>query len=290
MAARRARAASRRLHALSASGAALLALAAPLAAQSAPKSAAGGQVLLQLHPRTGDTLWTRLEQKSEVARADAQGRSSHPMITRVTVLARTIVQGSRGTTTTVLTVVDSAEVRSSDPRGAAAGAQAERALRGQQLVLQLAGDGSVESARDARGRTIPRDAADAMAAMPAVFPHHAVSVGERWEREMPLPAAGSFAAAGSARVRAQFRLDSLARGGELAFISMQGEIVPDDGRKGISVGGTMSGAMQVDRQRGWMTDSRFSLEMRSAVAPVAGAPPMRFVTRVTQRLRTMDKR
>ena len=286
MAGRPARAPFRRFRALSAcAAAALLALAAPLAAQNAARA----QVLLQLRPRTGDTLWTRLEQKSEIARADEDGRSSHPMITRVTVLARTIVQASRGATTTVLTMVDSAEVRSSDARGAAAGAQAERALRGQQLVLQLARDGSVESARDARGRTIPRDAADAMAAMPAVFPHHTVAVGERWEREMPLPAAGSFAAAGGARVRAQFRLDSLTRGGSLAFISMQGEIVPDDTRKGVSIGGTMSGAMQVDRQRGWMTDSRFSLEMRSAVAPLAGAPPMRFVTRVTQHLRTMDK-
>jgi hypothetical protein len=286
MAGRPARAVSRCFRALPARAAVVLvAVAAPLGAQNAPRA----QVLLQLRPRTGDTLWTRLEQKSEIARADEEGRSSHPMTTRVTVLARTIVQASRGATTTVLTVVDSAEVRSSDARGAAAGAQAERALRGQQLVLQLAGDGSVESARDARGRVIPRDAADAMAAMPAVFPHHAVAVGERWEREMPLPAAGSFAAAGGARVRAQFRLDSLTRGGNLAFISMQGEIVPDDSRKGVSIGGSMSGAMRVDRQRGWMTDSRFSLEMRSSVAPVAGAPPMRFVTRVTQHLRTMDK-
>jgi hypothetical protein len=287
MAGRPARAVSRCFRALPARAAVVLAaVAAPLGAQNAARA----QVLLQLRPRTGDTLWTRLEQKSEIARADEEGRSSHPMITRVTVLARTIVQASRGATTTVLTVVDSAEVRSSDARGAAAGAQAERALRGQQLVLQLAGDGSVESARDARGRVIPRDAADAMAAMPAVFPHHAVAVGERWEREMPLPAAGSFAAAGGARVRAQFRLDSLTRGGNLAFISMQGEIVPDDSRKGVSIGGSMSGAMRVDRQRGWMTDSRFSLEMRSSVAPLAGAPPMRFVTRVTQHLRTMDKR
>jgi hypothetical protein len=280
------RVASRRFRALSAYVAGALAvLPAPLAAQRAARA----EVLLQLRPRTGDTLWTRLEQKSEIARADEEGRSSHPMITRVTVLARTIVQASRGATTTVLTVVDSAEVRSSDARGAAAGAQAEQALRGQQLVLQLAGDGSVESARDARGRTIPRDAADAMAAMPAVFPHHAVAVGERWEREMPLPAASPFAAAGGAHVRARFRLDSLVRGGELAFISMQGEIAPDDTRKGLSIAGSMSGAMQVDRQRGWMTDSRFSLEMRSSVAPLAGAPPMRFVTRVTQHLRTMDK-
>jgi hypothetical protein len=41
-----------------------------------------------------------------------------------------------------------------------------------------------------------------------------------------------------------------------------------------------------------MTDSRFSVLLRSQVAPApsTGLPAMRFVTRVTQRLRTMDKR
>jgi len=53
----------------------------------------------------------------------------------------------------------------------------------------------------------------------------------------------------------------------------------------------MSGEMQVDRRRGWMTDSRFSLVVMSLVAPAgnAAAAPMRFLTKVTQRLRTMDK-
>jgi hypothetical protein len=50
--------------------------------------------------------------------------------------------------------------------------------------------------------------------------------------------------------------------------------------------------MQVNRARGWMTESHFTVLVRSLVTPPpsSGIPPMRFVTRVTQRLRTMDKR
>jgi hypothetical protein len=50
--------------------------------------------------------------------------------------------------------------------------------------------------------------------------------------------------------------------------------------------------MRVDRARGWMTESRFTVLIRSFVtpAPSSGMAPMRFVTKVTQRLRTMDKR
>jgi hypothetical protein len=50
--------------------------------------------------------------------------------------------------------------------------------------------------------------------------------------------------------------------------------------------------MLVDRLRGWMTDSHFVVTLQSLVTPpvATGLAPMRFVTRVTQRLRTMDKR
>lgn len=258
-------------------------------AQSA--GSARESILLRLHPRVGDTLRTRLEQVTEISTGRAAGPASRPMTTSVTLLARTIVQASRKATTTVMTIVDSAHVRSSDARAAAVSAQAERSLRGQQLVLQLAEDGSVESARDARGIAVPRDVAETMAAMPAVFPHRPVTVGERWQREMPLPSAGPLGA-GGALVRAEFRLDSLGRGGELAFVSMHGAIESDGDRKGLELSGTMTGAMQVDRARGWMTDSQFLLVIRSLVAPpgATGMPPMRFVTKVTQHLWTMDKR
>ena len=259
------------------------------------QAAAGARapVLLRLHPHVGDTLHTRLEQQTEIS---GQWRSAsgaaRPMTNALTVLARTIVTASRATSTTVLTIVDSASVRSSDARGAAMSAQAERTLRGQQLVLQLAEDGSVESARDARGNPAPRDMAEAMAAMPAVFPHRAVSVGEHWDREMPLPSAGAFGARGSALVRASFRLDSLTRNGELAFVSMHGDIVSDGEAHGVQLDGTVSGAMRVDRARGWMTESRFIVLIRSVVTPpsTSGMAPMHFVTKVTQHLRTMDNR
>ena len=279
-----------RSHALSLvlASAALGGLARVGAAQTAP--AAG--VVLRLHPRVGDTLHTRLEQVTEITSASASGAASKPMTTRVTVLARTIVQTSRQATTTVLTVVDSADVRSSDAHGAAMAAQAEKVLRGQRMVIELAEDGSVERARDARGLAVPRDVADAMAAMPAVLPHRPISVGERWQREMPIPSAGPIGSGGNAQVRAEFRLDSLSGTGDVAFVSMKGQIASDSGARGVELSGNMAGAMQIDRVRGWMTDSYFTLLIRSIVTPPngMGMQPMKFVTKVTQRLRTMDKR
>jgi hypothetical protein len=128
--------------------------------------------------------------------------------------------------------------------------------------------------------------------MPAVLPRRPIAVGERWQREMPLPSAGPLGAPGNAQVRAEFRLDSLSRSGELAFVSMHGQIASDGGARSVDVTGSMTGAMQVDRARGWMTDSYFTLLLRSMVSPLPGTgmQPMRFVTKVTQRLRTMDKR
>jgi hypothetical protein len=227
---------------------------------------------------------------TEVSEARTSGTAARPMTTTVTVLTRTIVQASRQATTTVLTIVDSATVHSSDAHGAAMSAQAEKVLRGQRLVVQLAEDGSVEGARDARGVAVPRDVADAMAAMPSVLPRRPVAVGERWRREMPLPSAGPIGAAGGAQVRAEFRLDSLS--GDVAFVSMHGQIVSERDARGVDMSGSMNGAMQIDRARGWMTDSFFTLLIRSVVTPPSGMgmQPMKFVTKVTQHLRTMDKR
>lgn len=283
---------SGRRRALAARVALACATATGLARESGAQTASAEGVVLRLHPRVGDTLHTRLEQVTEVTSARAGGATPKPMTTSVTVLARTIVQASRKATTTVLTVVDSAAVHSSDAHGAAMSAQAEKVLRGQRMVVQLADDGSVESARDARGVALPRDVADAMAAMPAVLPRRPIAVGERWQREMPLPSAGPLGAAGNAQVRAEFRLDSLSGSGQVAFVSMHGRIASDTDARGVEMSGSMSGAMQIDRARGWMTDSFFTLLINSVVTPPSGMglQPMKFVTRVTQRLRTMDKR
>ena len=75
--------------------------------------------------------------------------------------------------------------------------------------------------------TVSRDMAEAMSAMPAIFPLRAVNVGEQWTREMPLPAGGPLGTRGSGHVNATFRLDSIDRSGNFAFVSMHGEILPD---------------------------------------------------------------
>jgi len=185
-----------------------------------------------------------------------------------------------------------ARLASTDAHAAAMSAQTQRSLEGQQLVLQLGADGGVESARDIHGVLVPRQLAEAMAAMPAVFPKNAIAVGSQWNREMPLPSGGPLGARGAGHVRATFHFDSLQKGGAVAYVSMRGDILPDSGSQGVELTGTVSGSMQLDRTRGWMTDSRFVVLLRSIVTPPAsmGVAPMRFMTRVTQRLRTMDKR
>jgi len=250
-------------------------------------------VALTIHPRARDTLHTRLDQRMEVSASDADGAArGRPLVTSVTIYSRTIVQSSLATSTVVLTVVDSADMHSNDSHAAEQVAAAERMLNGQRLLLQLSIDGSVESASDAGGRPVSRDLADAMAAMPAAFPRHAVRVGEEWSREMPLPSSGPFGSRGTGVVSAHFRLDSLSRDHRVAFVAMHGGISPSSTSDGVQLTGRIDGTMRLDRERGWMTDSQVTVMVRSVVTPPrsSGRPPMRFVTRVTQRLRTMDKR
>lgn len=255
------------------------------AAQDAPTA------LLRLSPRVGDTLHTSLEQQTEVS-ATVPGTAARTVTTSLAIHSRTIVRSSKPTNTTVMTIVDSATMTSTDAHAARMVAEAERALTGQQLVLQLGSDGTVESARDKHGVLLSRDLVDAMSAMPAVFPKKPMAVGQQWTREMPLPGGGPLGPRGAGHVRATFRLDSLEKGGSLAFVSMRGEILADSAGKGMELSGSVTGSMLLDRARGWMTDSRFIVTVRSIMAPPSslGIGPMKFVTRVTQRLRTQEKR
>jgi hypothetical protein len=251
-------------------------------------------IILRLRPAVGDTIHTLLEQQTEVT-ATTPGNSVAParsVTTTMDIYSRSIVRAVQATRATVLTVIDSVKLSSTDAHAATTNAQTQRALEGQQLVLELGTDGAVESARDVRGVLVPRALAEAMASMPAVFPRGAVVVGGQWVREMPLPSGGPLGARGAGHVRASFHFDSLQKGGGIAYLSMRGDILPDSGSRGVELAGTVAGSMQLDRVRGWMTDSKFVVMVKSLVTPPVemGVAPMRFMTKVTQRLRTMDKR
>ena len=250
-------------------------------------------VVLRLHPHVGDTLHTLLEQQTDVSDVTPGSPTSpaRAMTSTVVIFSETIVRAVRATGTTVLTIVDSAKMSSTDPHAAQQIFTAQRALEGQHMTLELGADGSVESARDARGILVTHDVAAAMSAMPAVFPKQPVRVGDQWTREMPLPAGGAGGSKSSGRARAVFRLDSLQKDGSIAWVSMHGDIVADSSATIAPLSGSIAGTLKLDRVRGWMTESRFLIMLKSLVMPPAGSgfAPMRIFTRVQQHMRTMDK-
>jgi hypothetical protein len=99
-------------------------------------------------------------------------------------------------------------------------------------------------------------------------------------------------------VRASFRLDSVSRDQNLAYISMRGEIKRDSLPAGpprgtrMQVTGTVNGSILLDRGRGWLTESRFMVVLHTTMVPppTSGASQVRFVTRITQRMRTLDRK
>ena len=92
-------------------------------------------------------------------------------------------------------------------------------------------------------------------------------------------------------VRATFRLDSLGRNGDIAYISMKGTLSHDhrDGSNS-ELEGWMSGTMQLDRRLAWITDTRAIIDVESMVRPATGGQPMRVRTKITQVLRARSAR
>lgn len=92
-------------------------------------------------------------------------------------------------------------------------------------------------------------------------------------------------------VRATFRLDSLGRNGDIAYISMKGTLSHDHSDGSDSeLEGWMSGTMQLDRRLAWITDTRAIIDVESTVKPATGGQPMRVRTKITQVLRARSAR
>ncbi|HYW33328.1 MAG TPA: hypothetical protein VE869_17630, partial [Gemmatimonas sp.] len=132
-----------------------------------------------------------------------------------------------------------------------------------------------------------------LVSMAGMLPDHAVSVGHRWVRDIALPSVAMSGFRADGVVRAAFRLDSLARGGRDAWISMTGTLERDGAVREMPAGtrvitaGTMSGVFLVDRQRAWIVDARTVIDAQSEVAsgPAGPATPMLLEMRIEQRVR-----
>jgi hypothetical protein len=270
-------------------------LAAAFALAGAPRVAGAQGVLLEIRPRPGDTLRTRLDHQVEqrgTMRVDGSD-STRTVLTNLVVLGRTIVIRGDVRGTTVIAFTDSVAMSTSGGEGAAFPEEVRKSLQGTRVEMRISPDGAMSMVSG----TLGTDLQALVEQIPATLPKRAVKVGQSWTKTMPIPLPGEEDGAG-ARVRATFRLDSLSSEGRLAYISMRGEFSRDTASSARSAGvkvdmsGTLSGNLQVDRHRGWMTDSRVTITVNSLLTPPEGnsSEPLRYRMKITQRSRTLDNR
>lgn len=255
-------------------------------------------VMLQIKPKVGDTLRLRIEQEMEISGVGKVRDADTTMTLRssMVLLSRTIVVHTDDEGTTVRAITDSiaVDMGGGDPRVASLGDQARRALQGKEVRVRFSRQGSatmIEADPD-----IPRDLQSVFSQLPATFPRHPVSVGGTWSQRIPIPDAAQGQIAGT--LQAVFRLDSLTQRGKLAYISMRGTLTQDSiasvrpGGSRLTMTGTVSGFMVLDRARGWVTDASTEMAVRSQMDPALGSsvPPVKMRMRLVQRLTTMDKR
>lgn len=259
---------------------------------------AGAQaVLLQIRPHIGDTLRMHLSQTVEmIGTTHGQRRdTTTSMTTSIEVFTRAIAQQWTSTGTLMQTITDSVAMM---PASAASLADLRRrTMEAKPVWLRVSTDGAMEMVYDADPNSELRQI---FGGMPALLARNPVGIGERWTREMRIPLSSEPGAFGA--VRATFRLDSLGRNGDIAYISMRGTMArintpgaPPAG-PGYGTSGQLAGTIQIDRRLGWITDSRSSIMVVSTIA----SPParrgeeepasMRVRTKITQWIRAMDAR
>lgn len=262
----------------------------------APHSAGAQRpaIVLRIEPRVGDTLRMALDQEVEEVTATAEQGSadSVTVLTRMSVLGHVVVKRIEKKGAIIVMTTDSVAITTNgyNPDWVE---RARRELRGKQIRMRVSANGATEILD--QPEKLGATARQLFSQMPAMLPMHPVAVGDTWTRGIGTPLATPGNKAGGS-LTATFRLDSASQNGDLAYISMRAVLSRDDApeaseRMTQQMTGTVSGTMVIDRRRGWMTDSRTTMSVRSTVTPPAGvqAAPMRVRMRVTQWLRTVDK-
>jgi hypothetical protein len=253
-------------------------------------------VLLQIRPHIGDTLRMHLSQTVEMTGTTRGARTdSRSLTTSIEVFTRAIAERWTSNGTLMQTITDSVAMSPASPASLAD--LRRRAMESRKVWLRVSTDGAMEMVDDGDPHSELRQI---FGEMPAVLTRNSVAVGEKWTREMQIPLSSEPGAIGA--VRATFQLDSLAKNGDIAYISMRGTMsrinTPGSAPAGPGYGtsGQLAGTIQIDRRLGWITDSRSSIIVSTTIAAGSagkGDPerePMRVRTKITQWIRAMRAR
>ena len=250
-------------------------------------------VSLRIAPPVGETVRMRLDQRVEMSGTTRMttGDSTATVVTTLLVISRVFVERREGDATVLLTWADSVAASSDGADSLMVATEMRDALQGKRVRLRISPDGATEIL----GRD--KDAAAELSAlfsqMPATLPNTAVPVGHSWSRVMVAPIDPTLDTKRGGKVHATFRLDSLSRNGESAYVSIVGTISrpasSKDGWASLTMSGSMNGGLVIDRRRGWINDARVTYIVRSVLTPTSGstAAAMRFRMKVTQWVRAL---
>ena len=250
-------------------------------------------VALRISPPVGATMRMRLDQRVEMSGTTRMpaGDSTATVITTLLVISRTFVERRDRDASILLTSTDSVAASSSGADSLSVATETPRAMQGKRVRLRIAPDGATEVVDGAAGSSSELNAL--FAQMPATLPDTPIAVGQSWSRVMLAPLGAAPGAKGGGKLQATFKLDSLSRSGDRAFVSLNGILSrppsAKDGWATLMMSGSMNGALVIDLRRGWINDARMSYIVRSVVTPNTGstADAMRFTMKVTQWVRAV---
>jgi hypothetical protein len=269
--------------------AAFIVFASPASAQS---------ILLQIRPHVGDTLRVRLHQ--EVAMTSfpvgcgnsASAFQSRPKTRsancaairtdtiRAEIFSRAVVRRATRDATEILAITDS--VRSSSGSGKE---NLQKSSMKGPVEMRISTDGSVELGAGPASD----DVRTLFGQMPATLSRKSVAVGEKWNHEMRMPLIDEPGATG--RVRTTLQLDSLSRGGNIAYISMRGVLSHDHSDGSPSeMSGSLLGSMRLDRRLAWITDTHATIDVWTVVKNASSGRTMDVHTHVLQSLSVTGSR
>ena len=270
-------------------------LSSAVLAPARVRGQAAETVSLRIGPPVGETVRMRLDQRVEMSGTTRMpaGDSTATVVTTLVVISRAFVERRDRDATVLLTSTDSVAAASTGADSMVIANETRRALQGKRVRLRVAPDGATEIV----GKDV--DGTPALSAifaqMPATLPDRAVPVGYSWSRVMVAPIDPSLGARGEGgKLSATFRLDSLSRNAERAYVSVVGTLSRAPGSKDgwtpLTMSGSMTGGFVLDRRRGWISDARLTYTVRSTVLPSTGnsADAMRFRMKVTQWVRVVQ--
>jgi hypothetical protein len=250
-------------------------------------------VALRIEPPVGETMRMRLDQRVEMFGTTHMpaGDSTATVVTTLLVISRSFVERRDRDASILLTSTDSVAASSSGTDSLTVAVETRRAMQGKRVRLRIAPDGATEVVPGDDGGSAELNAL--FAQMPATLPNTPVVVGQRWSRVMMAPIGTAPAGKEGGKLQAMFRLDSLSHNGDWAYVSLSGILSrppsAKDGWATLTMSGSMTGGLIIDRKRGWINDARMTYVVRSVVTPNSGgsADAMRFRMKVTQWVRTV---